>query len=469
MTYVDPSPILSRGVTSLKLFLPNSLLGLFKAEGALQSPPKADREKLLFFVGYLSLHVLKEDHKIKRHEYINLHSAECQLVLGKSFKQKVFVPLKGAGILDVYDSYIAGTRSKGYRLSKALRDELVEGRFGTMRLGKGDQLNRFNRWIEKRRLEATKTYPSLVQQLEHMKNLCLDKAAIRDELEAIELSGTYKGRALDKARHMFLVNEVNGLIELFDDGDFQASLSKGRVHHSLTNAPKLFRKHIYDRHENAMEEIDMKSAQLVFLCVALLNYFELGLTNPLDLKKHIHRSVRLFRPSVDLPSDVLPFFSNVVHHDFYSDLRADRLNFEGFDVTMSSTQKLKGLERDELKGQAFKDVLFTNSIKHPSASQGKRKAVFDRYPTVMSFIHGYNETQMSTKKRSKGLAILLQEMEGYFYNGVIAPALQDRFPEGDWFIVYDAVFASSEISEEVQSLLNKLCLNHFGVEGLFSL
>ena len=32
------------------------------------------------------------------------------------------------------------------------------------------------------------------------------------------------------------------------------------IHHSLTNAPKLFRKHIYDRHDNVMEEIDMKSA-----------------------------------------------------------------------------------------------------------------------------------------------------------------------------------------------------------------
>ena len=72
-------------------------------------------------------------------------------------------------------------------------------------------------------------------------------------------------------------------------------------------------------------------------------------------------------------------------------------------------------------------------------------------------------------KRSRGLAILLQEMEGYFYNGVIAPVLQDRFPGGDWFIVNDAVFASSAISEEVQSLLNELCLGHFGVEGLFSL
>ena len=46
-----------------------------------------------------------------------------------------------------------------------------------------------------------------------MKNLSFDKGAILDELEAIELSGLYKGKELDKARHMFLVNEVNSLIE----------------------------------------------------------------------------------------------------------------------------------------------------------------------------------------------------------------------------------------------------------------
>ena len=464
-----PPPISYSGVRGLQLYIPNSFMGLFKAEGALKSPPKADRDKLLFFVGYLSLHVLKEDHKIKRHEYINLHSSECQLVLGKSFKQKVFVPLQYTGILEVYDSYIAGVRSKGYRLSKSFRDELVEGQFGIKRISEGDQLNRFNRWIEKRKLEAIETYPSVIDQLQHMNNLSFDEEAILDELEAIELSGVYKGKELDKARHMFLVNEVNSLIELFENGDFQASLSKGRIHHSLTNAPKLFRKHIYDRHDNAMEEIDMKSAQLVFLCAALLNYFELGLADPLDLKKHIHRPVQLFKPSVDLPSDVLPFFSNVIHHDFYSDMKADRLSSKGFDVIMSSEQNLNGPERDDLKDATFKDVLFTNSTKHPSESRGKRRAVYERYPTVMTFIHEYNETQMSTKKRSRGLAILLQEMEGYFYNGVIAPALQNRFPNGDWFIVYDAVFASSEISEEVHSLLNELCLGHFGVKDLFSL
>ena len=98
---------------SLPLYIPNSVMGLFKAEGPQKAPLRPTMTSFFFFVGYLSLHVLKEDHKIKRHEYINLHSSECQLVLGKAFKQKVFVPLQDAGILEVYDSYIAGVRSKG--------------------------------------------------------------------------------------------------------------------------------------------------------------------------------------------------------------------------------------------------------------------------------------------------------------------------------------------------------------------
>ncbi|MDA0903179.1 MAG: hypothetical protein O3B70_02500 [Bacteroidetes bacterium] len=74
------------------------------------------------------------------------------------------------------------------------------------------------------------------------------------------------------------------------------------------------------------------------------------------MKKHIHRPVQLFKPSVDLPSDVLPFFSNVIDHDFYSDMKAERLSSKGFEVIMSSEQKLKGPERDDLKDATFKDV-----------------------------------------------------------------------------------------------------------------
>lgn len=453
---------------SLLLYLPKSALGHLKAEGASKSPPKADLDKLLFFVGYLSRHVLVEEHPIKRHGYLNLHSSECQIVLGKSFKQKVFEPLESMGLLEVYGSYIAGVRSKGYRLTKVYRNELVDGEFATRRLGSGDQLNRFRRWRRKRKQQAFETYPSVSHQLQHMTMLSFDRDAIQDELESIELSGVYKGRELDKARHAFLVNEVNSLSELFAGGDFQASLSMGRIQHSLTNVPKLFRKHIYDRQGNPMDEIDMKSAQLVFLCVALLNYFELRLENPLELKAHISRRVKLFKPSVDLPSGILPFFSNVLHQDFYSDMHPDRLYSDSYSVS-STLQKLRGEERDRLKTATFKEILFTNSVKHPRDSTGKRKAVYNQYSAPLEFIHKYNNAQMSAKKRSRGISILLQEMEGYFFNNVVAPALQDRFPEGDWFIVYDAVFASSEISEDVEGLLNELCQAQFGVDRLFSL
>lgn len=85
----------------------------------------------------------------------------------------------------------------------------------------------------------------------------------------------------------------------------------------------------------------------------------------------------------------------------------------------------------------------------------------------MDFVHRYAYGQLSTSRRSSGLAILLQEMEGCFFNGLVAPMLQDRFPEHDWFIIYDAVFCSQEIEEEVTEELRRLVKEQYGVEGLY--
>jgi len=208
----------------------------------------------------------------------------------------------------------------------------------------------------------------------------------------------------------------------------------------------------------------MKSAQVFFLCVALLNYLELNPKSILELKDHINRKVDLFNSKTPLPSDVYPFFANVVADDFYSDLHESRL---GQDYSILSTdQKLSKTHRDPLKDTALK-VLFTNSEKHPSEAIGVRKKLYETYPTVMDFVHRYADAQLSTSRRSSGLSILLQEMEGYFFNGLVAPMLQDRFPDHDWFIIYDAVFCSQEIEEEVTEELRQLIKDQYGVEGLY--
>ena len=63
----------------------------------------------------------------KRNGYVNLNSADCQTLYGMSYKQIVFEPLKELGIIEVYDGYVPGVRSKGYRLTKPYRIEVEKG------------------------------------------------------------------------------------------------------------------------------------------------------------------------------------------------------------------------------------------------------------------------------------------------------------------------------------------------------
>jgi hypothetical protein len=49
----------------------------------------------------------------------------------------------------------------------------------------------------------------------------------------------------------------------------------------------------------------------------------------------------------------------------------------------------------------------------------------------------------------------------------VAPLLQDRFPDHDGFIIYDAAFCPQEIEEEVTAELRQLVKGQYGVEELF--
>jgi len=446
------------------IYITHGVLEVMRAKGGLQSPTEAHHAKQLFLISYLTRKVLQEEDAKKRNGYINLNSADCQTLYGMSYKQIVFEPLKELGIMEVYEGYVPGVRSKGYRLTKPYRIEVEKGGLKEFTLAEAFQLKRIQRWEDKQFDKAIATYPSVEHQLQHLGQLTIDKEAIADELERLEQAGVYKGKELGLAQYRYIETEINHLIKLFDAGGFRASLKKGRVHHNLCNTPKLFRQHILDRDGMEMVEADMKSAQVFFLCVALLNYLELKPESILELKNHINRKVDLFNSKTPLPSDVYPFFANVVADDFYSDLHESRLG-QNYSI-LATDQKLSKAHRDPLKDTALK-VLFTNSEKHPSDAIGVRKKLYETYPTVMDFVHRYADAQLSTSRRSSGLSILLQEMEGYFFNGLVAPMLQDRFPDHDWFIIYDAVFCSQEIEEEVTEELRQLVKEQYGVEGLY--
>ena len=57
----------------------------------------------------------------------------------------------------------------------------------------------------------------------------------------------------------------------------------------------------------------------------------------------------------------------------------------------------------------------------------------------MEFIQWFNDTS-TRNKRSSELAVLLQELEGSFFNAHVAAEMEQRLPHCGFFIVYDAMF-----------------------------
>ena len=137
-----------------------------------------------------------------------------------------------------------------------------------------------------------------------------------------------------------------------------------------------------------------------------------------------------------------------------------------YTIENSSGYRLEKSQRDKMKTRAFERIFFTNNPNHPSEASGPRNKMYKEYPSVMEFVHHYNESALS-KKRSRGLAILLQEMEGWFFNQELIPAFLDAFPDEGLFLVYDALYVPNNIHDEVIELADSVCEEYFGCKGLF--
>lgn len=63
--------------------------------------------------------------------------------------------------MEVYDGYVPGVRSKGYRLTKPYRIEVETGELKEFTLTEPSQLKRIQRWEDKQFDKAIATYPSV--------------------------------------------------------------------------------------------------------------------------------------------------------------------------------------------------------------------------------------------------------------------------------------------------------------------
>ena len=224
--------------------------------------------------------------------------------------------------------------------------------------------------------------PYIKQVLQNLESLLLT-----DELVA-EL----KKEGIQLEDHVFFTN----------NSDFKPRITQsktGRVHHTLTNLNKKYRKKLSSTHGNLVE-IDAKNAQLIFL------------------------------------SQLCPY-DTVFNEDVFGGVFYDKLSTKmGVDITKKS-------DKDEFKRKFFNTILF-NENKAVIANNKFTNAFSSLYPIIFNYLMTLN--QDATK------ATMLQELEAEFF---ITNILKDIIEMKLFAIpIHDAMIVLEKDVEAVMTIIN---------------
>ncbi len=296
----------------------------------------------------------------------------------------------------------------------------------------------------------------------------VDIDGLEDHLERLELGGVWRGTELTKGRHQYLRAQAQSMVAFFEGSNRRAHYASGRIHTPLCNVPRDFRKFILPKNGDALVEIDLKSAQLVFLCVAMRSIIRRRARYG---GESFHQEViddrfDLLERDGTTPSDIYAFMSSVLFDDIYTMLHEDMLQGE-YIISNRKQRRLPKQERDAMKKKAFRDILFSPNPVHPRGAKGLRYLVWREYPSVMEFIHQFNELS-TRKKRSSELAVMLQELEGNFFNHHLMELFSWAEVGMGVFVVYDALFIPESYTENVLGWCAGMSKQRYGVEFRFT-
>lgn len=235
-----------------------------------------------------------------------------------------------------------------------------------------------------------------------------------------EMLPPYIKQVLQNIESLLITDELlaelkNDGIQLEDDvfftnnSDFKPRITQsktGRVHHTLTNLNKKYRKRLSSTHGNLIE-IDAKNAQLIFL------------------------------------SQLCPFDTNF-NEDVFGGVFYDKLSMiMGMDITKKS-------DKGEFKRKFFNTIL-CNENKAVIANNKFTNAFSTLYPIMFNFLITLN--QDSTK------ATLLQELEAEFF---ITNILKDIIQLKLFVIpIHDAVIVLEKDIEAVMKIINNHSIAFF--------
>ena len=131
--------------------------------------------------------------------------------------------------------------------------------------------------------------------------------------------------------------------------------------------------------------------------------------------------------------------------------------------------------RDKVKLEFIKEVLYGYHTSYPkNIYEGKQplelsllENFYERYGPVIDFIKKIADE--CTRKKEDGshsksscLAIILQNLEGFFFHHVVRERLQKEIGGFGYFIVHDAIYVDPDYEEDVRKLLVDISSKHFG-------
>ena len=483
---------MGRKVNRFRCIIPNSLVNYVD----LDSRGIASKYKIAHFLSILTNHLLSNypdgDYYLKK----PITSEYLSFLYTLRYTKQVLFPLRTDGVIEVNDSYSTDLGfCKEYGFNKDIIQEVIDEEYTEVYITKNTLINRINDWQRETFNRQIKKYRFIETEADMLLHLNIDTSVLNQLYEQRVVNIKQSNKPNKKLAITNATRHKEEIIQLTDAKDLldaRVRFISGRVYHPFVNCPKEFRKAVFDDEGQPYVEVDLRSSQAVFLCkviaVALkhkLINFNVG-KQAIASKNLIGQIIPLLDEPINVleegvyPSDFSAFVSAVFFDDIYVDAKpanisqnaylqvGDEVYLSHSHTRLPGSKALVGEERKEAKKKFFRDIFYSYYIKENYGVKGQlsisSKYLEDfakTYYTVYEFCRICALQSKEGKKKSRDLALLLQQTESKFFHELLPTALKELEPF-NYFIVHDAVYVPKKDRKAVINTCNKLSINFFG-------
>ena len=488
---------MGRKVNRFRCIIPKSLVGYVHTDAR----GVASKYKIAHFLSILTNHILSNypdgDYYLKRpitSEYLSF------LYTIRYTKQVVF-PLRANGILEVNDSYSTDLSfCKEYGFNNDIIQEIAREEYSEVYITKNTLINRINDWQRETLSRQIKKYRFIESEADMLLHLNIDTSVLEQlyEQRVVDIQQSdKKNKKLAITNALRHKEEILQLTEAKDLLDARVRYIKGRVYHPFVNCPREFRNAVVDDGGQPYVEVDLRSSQAVFLCkviaIALkhkLITFKWEAETTAE-NKLIEQIIPLLDEPINMleegvyASDFRAFISAVFFDDIYEDASPENISQNAYiqvgdevylthsSARLSGSKTLVGEARDQAKKQFFKDIFFNYYNKENYGVKGQLSISSEyledfakTYFTVYEFCRICASQSKEGKKKSRDLALLLQQTESKFFHELL-PAVLTGLEPFNYFVVHDAIYVPLKHQEAVVNACNNLSAEFFGVTPKF--